>query len=335
MTVAARLRVVEGRGWAERPPWPVPPAPLAGSTLLEHPGVSNRYHRFPLPGLPELHFVQRIATNRAMSRFFASHRHETIEITYLERGWLEWCTEEGTREISGGEVIVSHPGELHGFANGILSPCTLHTVQVDVEEPRQEGRTYLGLPPSEARMLVEALRTLQARHVTAGSDLAGRYHRLLDCLDQRGHLATLRARALLLELLLAVVDASSRAAGERERSELVQRAVDLIEARLREPLEVSDLARTLGCSVSHLATRFRRETGIPPAQYHLRRRIREASRALAGAGSITAVAFDFGFASSQHFTTAFRRVTGMAPRDYRLTLAEGVAPRPGLVLAGS
>ncbi len=298
--------------------------------------ANQRVHRSPLAEIPELQLVQRLATCHAVPDVLGRHSHDGLEITYLERGWLEWCTDERVDELAGGDVLVTWAGEEHGPANGILAPCILHTLRIGLWDTPQSGAPgFLGIPMAESMLLVDALRNLPARRFAAPPDLAARFTRLLDCLDEPGRLTAVGARAILLELLLTVVDASARAGAPRRRSLLVDRAMALIEARLDGPLELAQVARHLGCSVSYLATRFRREVGIPPAQYHLRRRIREASRLLPVADSITTVAFDLGFASSQHFTTAFRRVTGMAPREYRLGRArqpEVAAALPGVSL---
>jgi AraC-like DNA-binding protein/quercetin dioxygenase-like cupin family protein len=286
--------------------------------------LSRRLHVAPLAELPELKMVQRIATCHAITGVLDTHSHDGLEITYVERGFLEWTTDAHTDELSGGDVLVTWAGEEHGPANGILAPCILHTLKIALWDTPQSGAGFLGVPMSESMLLVDALRNLPSRRFAAPPDLAARFTRLLDCLDEPGRLTAVRARAILLELLLTVVDASA-GDGARERSALVERAIAMIDSHLDEPLEMTRVARNLGCSVSYLATRFRREVGIPPAQYHLRRRVHEAARRLRSADSITTVAFDFGFASSQHFTTAFKRVTGMAPRDYRVTQCR---PRP-------
>jgi AraC-like DNA-binding protein len=310
MPQQSALRVV---GWA----------PTEGRSL------NRRLHVSPLAELPELQLVQRVATCHAVPDALETHSHAGLEITFLERGWVEWCTDQQTDELSGGDVMVTWAGEVHGPAGGILPPCIVHTLRIGLWDTPQSDAGFLGVPMAESMLLVDALRNLRTRRFTAPPGLAARFTRLLDCLDESGRLTALRARGVLLELLLTVIDASASAAAPRQRSALVERAIAMVDAHLDEPLEMTRLAHDLGCSVSYLATRFRREVGIPPAQYQLRRRIREASRQLLSAGSITAVAFDFGFASSQHFTTAFKRVTGMAPRDFRVTqvgprLAESV-----------
>jgi AraC-like DNA-binding protein len=56
--------------------------------------------------------------------------------------------------------------------------------------------------------------------------------------------------------------------------------------------------------------------GIPPAEYALRLRIAEARRRLVESGAtVTQVATDLGFSSSQYFATSFKRLMNMTPRE--------------------
>jgi hypothetical protein len=94
--------------------------------------------------------------------------------------------------------------------------------------------------------------------------------------------------------------------------------VDHIEHHIEEPLPVERLARESGLSVSRFKSRFRAESGFPPAEFVLRRRIERASRLLSSShGTVLEVALQSGFTSSQYFASAFRRVTGMTPTAFR------------------
>ena len=78
------------------------------------------------------------------------------------------------------------------------------------------------------------------------------------------------------------------------------------------------MAEVAGLSVSHFKARFRRETGLPPREFILREKIRLAREALGkGHGTVTDIAFELGFSSSQYFATVFKRYTGQSPRQIR------------------
>jgi AraC-like DNA-binding protein len=72
-----------------------------------------------------------------------------------------------------------------------------------------------------------------------------------------------------------------------------------------------------------LKARFKREVGIPPAEYVIRCKIAVARTRLAQSdATITRVAMDLGFPSSQFFATVFRRFTGRKPSALRQSAAE-------------
>lgn len=55
---------------------------------------------------------------------------------------------------------------------------------------------------------------------------------------------------------------------------------------------------------------------MAPAEYVLQQRIAAAQQLLADSGkSITEIAYELGFSSSQTFATAFRRITSLRPSD--------------------
>lgn len=81
---------------------------------------------------------------------------------------------------------------------------------------------------------------------------------------------------------------------------------------------MDDLARHARLSLSHFKKRFRTETGLSPRQFILRDKIEAAKRILnEQPTSVTHIALDLGFVSSQYFATVFKRITGETPSRYR------------------
>lgn len=106
--------------------------------------------------------------------------------------------------------------------------------------------------------------------------------------------------------------------GSYARDWRVRRAVELLEARLSDDLRLEEVAVAVDVSPSHLLRLFRQATGEPPHRWLMRRRIKRACELLADPReSITQIAHDCGFASSQHFATVFRRHVGTTPSDFR------------------
>lgn len=108
----------------------------------------------------------------------------------------------------------------------------------------------------------------------------------------------------------------------------LKRVLDLIEARLSEPLSLRDLAVEACLSEFHFARMFRGSTGLSPHRYVTRRRVETAQAKLARTNtSQLAIALDTGFGSQAAFIRAFRKSTGLTPGQYRGLHRNGAAER--------
>jgi len=81
---------------------------------------------------------------------------------------------------------------------------------------------------------------------------------------------------------------------------------------------VDQLAERVGLAPGYLAGLFAVQLGISPHRYLLERRVEAARRLLTSSDlSVTAVAADVGFSSSQQLARVFRRVLGTSPGEWR------------------
>jgi len=96
------------------------------------------------------------------------------------------------------------------------------------------------------------------------------------------------------------------------------RARYLIEREPGRKWRLGEIARAVGVSPAHLRRCFRRDLGVAPRDFILQTRIAHARRLLADSDvSITTLALELGFSSSQHFAQAFRGQVGETARDFR------------------
>jgi AraC family transcriptional regulator len=103
---------------------------------------------------------------------------------------------------------------------------------------------------------------------------------------------------------------------------------DYIESHLDQKLQLADLARVAGVSVTRLKILFRNSTGAPVHQYVIRRRV-ECARALLVTTAMPAseVAIAAGFAHQSHMTATMRRILGQTPGDI-VRRASDLRPKP-------
>jgi AraC family transcriptional regulator len=117
------------------------------------------------------------------------------------------------------------------------------------------------------------------------------------------------------------VEAPSRtvsASARRRRRDLVEAAKLEVNGRLESLPSLAELARSLGCSPFHLSRTFHRSAGVSLRTYVGRLRARRAAHRLAaGAGDLTRLAHELGYADHSHFTNAFREEWGVSPSRFR------------------
>lgn len=98
----------------------------------------------------------------------------------------------------------------------------------------------------------------------------------------------------------------------------LRRVRDRIEASLDEPPTLGSLAAEAGLSLFHFAREFRRNTGLPPHRYILRRQLDRATMLLADRDlAIADIAAASGFAHASHLARHLRRRTGLSPDAFR------------------
>jgi AraC family transcriptional regulator len=103
----------------------------------------------------------------------------------------------------------------------------------------------------------------------------------------------------------------------------------LIENQLDNVPALQDLAALAGMNTNQFLKWFRREFGVTPHQYVMRRRVERAMHVLdtQDAVSLTTLALQLGFNSHAHFTSVFRSQTGRTPSGYRAPPREMEPPR--------
>ncbi|MFI6873703.1 helix-turn-helix domain-containing protein [Streptomyces sp. NPDC050400] len=100
----------------------------------------------------------------------------------------------------------------------------------------------------------------------------------------------------------------------------LNQALEHIEGRLDEDIDVAELARIAATSEYHLRRMFSALAGMPLSEYLRRRRLTVAgAEVLAGQDSLLEIAVRYGYGSGEAFARAFRAVHGVGPGEARRT----------------
>ena len=94
--------------------------------------------------------------------------------------------------------------------------------------------------------------------------------------------------------------------------------VNQLAQKSNEPLEIREISRRLGISVSHLRARFRASCGVSVGRHLRHLRLERACGLLRlSTHRVTEISELCGFSSIYHFSRAFRTAYGISPLEYR------------------
>jgi AraC family transcriptional regulator len=98
----------------------------------------------------------------------------------------------------------------------------------------------------------------------------------------------------------------------------LSRVVDYIDMAMDGQLSLDAMAEVAGMNPFYFARAFRRQFGVSPHRFVLRRRIDRAKRLISETATpLVEIALSCGFASQSHLASVFHRQVGVTPREYR------------------
>lgn len=242
-----------------------------------------------------------------------NHRHRFWELHYLHRGRLEVEFAAGGRGLAvrGGSFVLTRPRAVHRARDGIMAPCHLVWLQLDLALPdAARGSPFTA---ADLRRLRTAFAARADSVWPAPAEADAVFRRLRDLLAGPSDAwAEAALRAAIADLLLLAVAPAAGAAFPPA----LRRALDALAADPCRPCTVAAAAAQAGISPAQVHALCVRHLGTTPAAWQLARRLDAAREAIAGGEAVGSVAARFGFSSPRYFAYAFRREVGVPPSLY-------------------
>lgn len=92
----------------------------------------------------------------------------------------------------------------------------------------------------------------------------------------------------------------------------------MLRENLAHPWTVSEMGNVVGLGTTAFTEKIKFYTGFAPLHYLINLRVAEAMRMIKNTKySMTRIALELGFYSSQHFSSTFKKLTGFSPNKYR------------------
>ena len=257
---------------------------------------------------------------------FPRHWHAVHGVGLLDGGAQRSASGRGAVEAFAGDVIASHPGEVHDGRP--LGGAARRWRMLHVEPEVMAG--LLALPGA-----VSPVNAVVARPVIHDEALARSlrqlFHRLEpfaagDPLDSSASLACEEALARTVQCLAAH---TSAACVQGEVDACVAGARDRLAADLLDPPSLATLAAVAGLSRYQLLRRFEQTYGVPPHAWLLMHRAEQARQLIRRGEPLADTAAATGFADQSHMGRVFRRQFGYSPGTWQAAARRGPVRRPG------
>lgn len=257
------------------------------------------------------------------------HRNPGLEIVYLQEGELEWQIEEHTETVPRNSLFFSLPWQQHGSTREYEPGHQWHYVLLrlarDYRRPRKEFAFHpeLGFSARDAARLSRVLCATQRHDYPVSAQAAWLLPAIVRELHNPGLASDLLAislvRALIVELVRCIRGSVAAAPPEpADSSRRVAALIARVAAAPEETWSLTTMARACGLGRTQFATLLKHRTGDTPITFVNRVRIQKALALLRDTSkSITDIAFECGFNTSQYFAKIFKAFVMCDARTYR------------------
>jgi len=247
---------------------------------------------------------------------------EGIRIYYITEGKFEWRINHQPYVFYPGDVAVILPGIPFGSDNGILeigSYTWIHLAMQKLENGHLLPGKWSALSESEGAAIGKML-SLNSSPVLSRFSEAGK---ILKCIHAElfnheiGYQACINHQ--VDELLIQVTRHMTRQSHPgRDFPKTFMHLEEVLRKDLSHQWTVEEMAALVGLGTTLFTERVKSYSGFSPINYLINIRISEAIKLLKRPDiSVTDIALDTGFYSSQHFSTTFKKLTGYRPSEFR------------------
>lgn len=260
------------------------------------------------------------------------HRNEGIEICFQETGEARLTVDGRDYRVTANTLTITRPWQLHSVGDPFLKPGRLHWLIIDVgvRHPNEEWSLpdWCILTPADQAALVTALRGNEAPTWPASDEISQIFSELAKLIRADATEAVIsRMRIGLNRLLAALLDLMRAQRVSHDRGLTSgRRVVELFLKELRNDVDLCALPWTLESMAQHcgmgrtvFSAHCREISNLTPMAALNRWRLGHAADWLRAdlEKSITRIAMDVGFSSSQYLARKFKQRYKQSPREWR------------------
>jgi AraC-like DNA-binding protein len=245
-----------------------------------------------------------------------------IKFLYVLDGKFNWNIHNGEFMVYPGDAVLILPGQQFGSSSGVLEIGSFSFLHIkatlrDVDEIILDKWSSLS---GNEMIAISKILLLNSPLVITKISEAGK---ILKCIQQElcnqevGYYA--RVNNNIDELFILLTRQLTR---QNNPGRDFPKTFTKLDEALRQDIAyqwtVDEMAALVGLGNTLFNEKVKSYTGFTPLNYLINIRISEAIKLLKRRNiSITDIALDTGFYSSQHFSTTFKKLTGFTPGEFR------------------
>ncbi len=251
------------------------------------------------------------------------HQNDGIEICIAFDGTFKWIVEGDEVSIRNKEMSITLPWQTHQGKDAMMSKGRLAWVIIKPQEFDELGHLRLG---GDRFMISKEVEDGLGKAFIRNNRIAiGKSEWFTQLFFKMAHEITSRQEGyrecvynylsqMMVELYRIL---SENNVDKMTSDERMMEAIDVINEHIREPWSTKEIESLVGMKKTALNRRFKEITGYAPMAYVMQQKIEASKDMLLKEESITQIAYELNFSSSQHFSTVFKKLSGYTPRDYR------------------
>lgn len=262
-------------------------------------------------GIKGLHVFGRHLAGHVIPATEAHYHKDCFEFAYVTKGSILFQVDNKDYRLSGGDIFVTSPNEVHGIGVLPMAINEMYWFQLDVSEP--EG--FLSLELDWARMLIEEMNRLHSRVIKVDNrEMSYLMRDFCDIMTVSQRETRYEAIGLLLVFLHRMLRYDKQTRFNLTPD--IARAVEYTLDNLTEEIALEELADICELSLSRFKQKFKQQMGMTPREFVNYHKIELAKGQLEEGCSITDIAMELGFTTSNYFSVVFKRFTSFSPSEY-------------------
>lgn len=245
------------------------------------------------------------------------HTHNYCEIYYLKQGMCTYTVNKKKYHLNEGDIFIVKAGDSHSTCYEGTKDCERIVIACNESLLHKD---FLNNHPDICHTLSTSGRVVLSE--SAHKKMNSIFNEMISENDMPDDYSSDMLVVLVMRLLLLIqrygIFVYEQFDSSKEISADIEQAINYISLNYSMPLTLDDISTMFNLCPSYFSKKFKKDTGMTFKEYVNYIRLHKAVQMLLTTDdSITKIALNCGFNSSNYFKDYFRKRFNVSPREYR------------------